>query len=61
MDRIENTMNGPRYSPDFFKAEIERAELELTQGVSNDRRVQLQTQIAIARSYLADPNAALKS
>ena len=51
----------PRYSPDFFKAEIERAKLELTQGVRNDRRVQLQTQIAAARAYLADPNAPLKS
>ena len=61
MDRIENPMNVFHDSPDFFKAEIERAKLELTQGVSNDRRVQLQAQIAAARAYLADPNAPLKS
>ena len=54
-------MNGPRYAPEFFKSEIEAAELELTQAISNDRRVQIQTQIAIARSYLADPNAPLQS
>lgn len=51
----------PRNTPDFFKAEIERAKLELTQAISNDRRVQLQTQIAAARSYLENPNAVLKS
>jgi len=61
VDRIENTMNGPRYTPEFFKSEIEAAELELTQAISNERRVQLQAKIAVSRSYLENPAAPLKS
>jgi hypothetical protein len=61
MDRIENTMNVFHDSPDFFKTEIEAAELELTQPITDERRTQLTKQIAAARAYLADPDAFLKS
>jgi hypothetical protein len=54
-------MNGPRYTPEFFKSEIEAAELELTQAISNERRVQLQAKIAVSRSYLENPDVTLKA
>lgn len=42
------------YTADFYRAEIERAELELTQGIDDRQRVLAQNRIAAARSYLAD-------
>jgi hypothetical protein len=54
-------MNVFRDSPDFFKAEIERAELELTQSITGERRAQLTKQIAAARVWLADSTAILKA
>ena len=44
-----------------LKAEIEAAELELTQPITDERRTQLTKQIAAAKAYLADPDAFLKS
>lgn len=42
------------YNADFYRAEIERATLELTQGIDDRQRVFLQNKIAAARAYLAD-------
>jgi hypothetical protein len=42
-----------QYNADFFRAEIERVTLELTQGISNAERVQLQNKLASARDHLA--------
>ena len=53
-------MRGPAYTPEFFKEEIQNAELQLTQPISNEQRVLLQKQIATARKYLEDPTPQFK-
>jgi hypothetical protein len=51
-------MNDTRqYNAAFFRAEIERDTLALTQGISNEERVLLQARLAAARQHLADAEA----
>ena len=45
-------MRGPVYTADFFKGEVERLTLALTQSVSAENRVQLQNERASARQHL---------
>jgi hypothetical protein len=40
------------YNADFYRAEIERDTLTLTQAISNDERVLVQNRIAAARAHL---------
>ena len=47
-------MRGPKYTADFYKAEVERLTLSLTQSVSAEGRVQLQRELASARQHLAE-------
>ena len=47
-------MRGPVYTATFFRSEIERLTLLLTQGISPEQRVQYQHELASARSHLAE-------
>jgi hypothetical protein len=47
-------MRGPTYTAEFYKAEVERLTLYLTQPVSAEGRVQLQRELASSREHLAD-------
>ena len=47
-------MRGISYNADFYKAEVERLTLALTQSVSVEGRVQLQRELAAAREHLAE-------
>lgn len=47
-------MRGPTYTAEFYRAEVERLTLYLTQSVSAEGRVQLQRELASAREHLAE-------
>ena len=47
-------MRGISYNADYFKAEVERLTLALTQSVSTSGRAQLQRELASAREHLAE-------
>ena len=47
-------MRGVPYGVDFYRGEVERLELLLTQAVSAETRVSYQSQLASARQRLAD-------
>ena len=47
-------MRGIAYTADFYRAEVERLTLALTQSVSVEGRVQLQRELASAREHLAE-------
>lgn len=47
-------MRGLKYTAEFFKAEVERLTLALTQSISVEGRVQLQRELASAREHLAE-------
>lgn len=49
------------YSAAFFREEIERDTLALTQGISNEERVLLQNRIAAARQHLVDAESREKT
>jgi hypothetical protein len=53
MDRNEYHMRGVAYTPAFYRSEVERLTLALTQAVSPEGRVQLQKELASAREHLA--------
>ena len=45
-------MRGVAYSEQFYRSEVERLTLALTQSVSAENRVQLQNELASARQHL---------
>jgi len=45
---------GLKYNANYFRAEVERLTLLLTQAVGPENRVQLQRELASARQHLAD-------
>ena len=47
-------MRGIKYTAQFYRSEVERLTLELTQSLSPEGRVQLQRELASAREHLAD-------
>ena len=47
-------MIGLTYNANFFKSEVERLTLLLTQAVGPENRVQLQRELAAARAHLAE-------
>jgi hypothetical protein len=47
-------MRGVAYTAGFYKAEVERLTLALTQSVGPEQRVQLQKELASAREHLAN-------
>ena len=47
-------MRGIAYTADFYRAEVERLTLALTQSVSVEGRVQLQRELASAREHLTE-------
>lgn len=44
----------PIYSAEFFRGEIERLTLYMTQAISDEQRAQYQEQLKSAREHLAD-------
>ena len=53
MDK-EFQMLGITYNANYFRAEVERLTLLLTQAVGPEYRVQLQNQLASARAHLTE-------
>ena len=47
-------MRGVAYTEQFYRSEVERLTLALTQSVTPENRVQLQTELASARQHLAE-------
>ena len=47
-------MIGFAYTKDFYRAEVERLTLLLTQSVSREIRAQLQNELTSARAHLID-------
>jgi len=47
-------MLGLKYNANYFRAEVERLTLSLTQAVGPENRVQLQRELASARQHLAE-------
>jgi hypothetical protein len=47
-------MLGLTYNANYFRAEVERLTLSLTQAVGPENRVQLQRELASARQHLAE-------
>lgn len=47
-------MRGPVYTADFFKGEVERLTLVLTQSITLETRVQYLKELAAAQSHLTD-------
>jgi len=47
-------MLGLKYNANYFRAEVERLTLLLTQAVGPENRVQLQRELASARQHLAE-------
>lgn len=47
-------MRGPTYTATFYRGEVERLTLLLTQSVSVEDRVQLQRELASAREHLKE-------
>lgn len=54
-------MRGSSYTAEFYKAEVERLTLALTQSVSSEGRVQLQRELASAREHLAGDGRQMKT
>ncbi len=47
-------MRGISYTAEFYRGEVERLTLALTQSLSSEGRVQLQRELASAREHLAE-------
>ncbi len=47
-------MRGQPYNESFFKTEVERLQLLLTQSITPEARVQFQSELAAARQHLED-------
>jgi hypothetical protein len=55
------SMLGMTHNTAFYRAEVERLTLLLTQSVSEEGRVQLERELASARAHLADLQGTTKS
>ena len=54
MGGIEETMNQPVYDTNFYRGEIERLTLTLTQPVNSTERTRLTNHLNAAKAHLAE-------